>query len=35
VPFGTYKSYNFQINAKSSILADLKYKKNKSWQDNF
>ncbi len=35
VPFGTYKSYNFQINAKSSILADLKYKKTKSWQDNF
>jgi len=35
VPFGTYKSYNFQINAKSSILTDLKYKKQKSWQDNF
>jgi hypothetical protein len=35
VPFGTYKSYNFQINAKSSILADLKYNKRKSWQDNF
>ncbi|MEN8155974.1 MAG: putative LPS assembly protein LptD [Bacteroidota bacterium] len=35
VPFGAYKSYNFQINAKSSILADLKYKKTKSWQDNF
>ena len=35
VPFGTYKSYNFQINAKSSILRDLKYNKRKSWQDNF
>ncbi len=35
VPFGTYKSYNFQINAKSSILKDLKYNKRKSWQDNF
>ncbi len=35
VPFGNYKSYNFQINAKSSILSDLKYKKQKSWQDNF
>ncbi len=35
VPFGTYKSYNFQINAKSSILSDLKYNKRKSWYDNF
>lgn len=35
VPFGTYKSYNFQINAKSTILSDLKYNKRKSWQDNF
>lgn len=35
VPFGQYKSYNFQINAKSSILKDLKYNKRKSWQDNF
>jgi hypothetical protein len=35
VPFGTFKSYNFQINAKSSILTDLKYNKRKSWQDNF
>ncbi|MFC2090652.1 putative LPS assembly protein LptD, partial [Bacteroidota bacterium] len=32
VPFGNYKSYNFQINAKSSILSDLKYNKRKSWQ---
>ena len=35
VPFGRYKSYNFTINAKSSILSDLKYNKRKSWQDNF
>ncbi len=35
VPFGNYKSYNFQINAKSSILKDLKYNKRKNWQDNF
>jgi hypothetical protein len=35
VPFGNYKSYNFQINAKSSILKDLKYNKRKAWQDNF
>ena len=35
VPFGTYKSYNFQINAKSTLLTDLKYNKRKSWQDNF
>ncbi len=35
VPFGNYKSYNFQINAKSNILSDLKYNKRKSWQDNF
>jgi lipopolysaccharide assembly outer membrane protein LptD (OstA) len=35
VPFGNYKSYNFQINAKSSILQDLKYNKRKSWVDNF
>ena len=35
VPFGQWKSYNFQINAKSSILSDLKYNKRKAWQDNF
>jgi len=35
VPFGRYKSYNFTINAKSSILSDLKYNKRKSWTDNF
>ena len=35
VPFGNYKSYNFQINAKSAILSDLKWNKRKSWVDNF
>ena len=35
VPFGSYRSYNFQINAKSSILSDLKWNKRQSWQDNF
>ncbi|MCA1747504.1 MAG: LPS-assembly protein LptD, partial [Bacteroidales bacterium] len=35
VPFGSYKSYSFQINAKSSILSDLKYNKRAAWQDNF
>jgi hypothetical protein len=33
-PFGTYKSYEFQINVKSSMLQDLKYKKAKTWYDN-
>ena len=35
VPFGTFKSFNFQINAKSAILQDLKYNKRIPWQDNF
>ncbi|MCF8392030.1 MAG: LPS-assembly protein LptD [Bacteroidales bacterium] len=35
VPFGIYKSFNFQINAKSSLLQDLKYNKRIPWQDNF
>lgn len=35
VPFGTYKSYFFQINAKASLLQDLKYTKRKYWYDNF
>jgi len=35
VPFGNYKSYNFQINAKSAILSDLKWNKRQSWVDNF
>lgn len=35
VPFGRFKSFNFQINAKSAILQDLKYNKRIPWQDNF
>lgn len=35
VPFGKYKSFNFQINVKSSILQDLKYNKRDSWYDSF
>jgi hypothetical protein len=35
VPMGQRKSYSFTINAKSSILRDLKYDKRKSWYDNF
>ena len=35
VPFGVFKSFNFQINARSAILQDLKYNKRIPWQDNF
>ncbi len=35
VPFGIYKSFNFQINIKSAILQDIKYNKRIPWQDNF
>jgi len=35
VPFGDRRSYSFSINAKSSILRDVKYNKTKSWYDNF
>jgi hypothetical protein len=35
VPFGERRSYSFTINAKSSILRDVKYNKAKSWYDNF
>jgi hypothetical protein len=35
VPFGQRRSYSFTINAKSSILRDVKYNKTKSWYDNF
>jgi hypothetical protein len=35
VPFGERRSYSFTINAKSSILRDVKYNKQKSWYDNF
>jgi hypothetical protein len=35
VPFGQRRSYSFTINAKSTILRDVKYNKSKSWYDNF
>ena len=35
VPFGTYRSYSFQINIKSSILRDIKYEQGDNWYDNF
>jgi hypothetical protein len=33
VPFGRRQSYTFGINAKASILKDLKYEKRKNWRD--
>ncbi len=35
VPFGERQSFNFTIGVKSSVLQDLKYDKNQSWQDNY
>ncbi|MCG8697766.1 MAG: hypothetical protein MI922_06905 [Bacteroidales bacterium] len=35
VPFGPRRSYMFTINARSSILSDLKIEKRHSWRDNF
>ncbi len=35
VPFGFRRSYSFTINARSSILRDLKLTKNRSFFDNF
>jgi len=35
VPFGSYRSYSFQINIKSAVLKDLKYEKGDNWYDNF
>ncbi len=35
VPFGFAKSYSFTINAKSSILKDLRIQKRQSFYDNF
>jgi hypothetical protein len=35
IPFGDRQSYSFSLNAKSSILRDVKYDKRKSWYDNF
>lgn len=34
VPFGYYKSWNFQINIKAASLKDVKYTKQQSYQDN-
>ncbi len=34
VPFGTYQSYMFRINIKSSIFQGLEWKKQQSWRDN-
>lgn len=35
VPFGYAKSYSFTINAKASMLKDLRLQKNQSFYDNF
>jgi hypothetical protein len=36
VPFGPRQSYNFNINAKASILKDMKYnKRNEAWRGRF
>ena len=34
IPYGTQKSWNFQINAKSSLLQDMKLTKKKDFRDN-
>ena len=34
IPFGYYKSWNFQINIKASSLKDVKYEKRQSYLDN-
>lgn len=34
VPFGYYKSWNFQINIKAASLKDVKYQKQQSYQSN-
>jgi lipopolysaccharide assembly outer membrane protein LptD (OstA) len=35
IPMGTQKSWNFTINAKASLLQDLKLNKKKDFRDNF
>jgi len=35
VPFGLHQMYGFSINVKATVLQDLKWKKQKSWYDNF
>ena len=34
IPYGTQKSWNFQINAKSSLLQDMKLTRKKDFRDN-
>ncbi|MCR5424778.1 MAG: hypothetical protein K6E93_08500 [Bacteroidales bacterium] len=34
IPFGYYRSWNFQINIKAESLKDIKYKKEQRYQDN-
>ena len=34
VPFGFMKSYNININVKSSLLQDLKLQRRRTWYDN-
>lgn len=34
IPFGYYKSWNFQINIKADSLKDVKYEKREDYQDN-
>jgi len=35
IPYGSYKSWNFQINVKASALQDLKLTKKKDYRDNY
>jgi hypothetical protein len=35
IPFGTYRSYSFQINVKSAVLQDLKLARKRPFIDNF
>ncbi len=35
VPFGFYRSFNFSINVKASVLQDLKLTRRKSFHDNY
>ncbi len=35
IPFGERRSYSFTIQAKGSLLRDLKYEKKPNWYDNF
>jgi hypothetical protein len=34
IPFGTHKSWSFNIGVKAASLADLKYDKSQSMYDN-